>query len=97
MKKIKCSHHEHDWRPMKRGGAREQCTKCQDIFPCRHACDHFDCIAATGREMPEWVSDADQAREAMLAELAIIAPTVFAGIQKSKRAKRVKRELQEAA
>jgi hypothetical protein len=96
-RKPKCKHREHDWQPMKRGGAREQCTKCQDVFPCRHACEHLDCCAATGREMPEWCCDPVQAREAMLAELAIIAPTVFAAIQKPKRVKRAKRELQEAA
>jgi len=86
----KCNIRDHNWQPMKRGGAHEQCTKCQDIFPCRHACEHLDCIAATGREMPEWVNG-EQAREAMLAELAIIAPTVFAAAQKPERVKRTKR------
>ena len=72
-----CSKRQHDWQPMRRG-AREQCTKCADVFPCRHACEHLDCIVATSREMPDWVADAEQAREAMLAELAIIAPTTVA-------------------
>jgi hypothetical protein len=97
MKKPKCNIREHNWQPMKRGGAHEQCTKCQDVFPCRHACEHLDCCAATNRPMPEWCGDPDNARAAMLAELAIIAPTVFAAIQKPKRAKRVKPVLQEAA
>ena len=75
----RCSKSQHDWQPMKRrGSTREQCTKCADVFPCRHACEHLDCIAATGRGMPDWVADAEQAREALLAELVIIAPTTVA-------------------
>lgn len=70
---------------MKRGGAHEQCTKCSDVFPCRRDCTHLDCIVATGREIPESLANPDQAREAMIAELAIIAPTVHAAIGTPKR------------
>ena len=76
-RKPKCKHREHDWQPMKRGAAREQCTKCKDVFPCRHACEHYDCCAATGRPMPAFCSDPERTRDAMLAELAIIAPSVL--------------------
>lgn len=96
----RCSLRKHDWKPMKRGGAHEQCTKCNDIFPCRHACEHLDCIVATGRPLTQYyldvLLDPAQAVEAMLAELAIIAPTVFAAIGKTKK-KRTKRVLPEAA
>jgi hypothetical protein len=81
---------------MKRGGAHEQCTKCLDVFPCRHACDHLDCIVATGRALPEYVGNHDQARDALLTELAIIAPTVYAAINKPKR-QRAEHVLPEAA
>jgi hypothetical protein len=75
---------------MKRGGAHEQCTKCGDVFPCRNECSHLDCIVATGRELPGWCGDPDQTREAIMAELAIIAPTVHAAIGKIKRKPPVK-------
>lgn len=81
---------------MKRGGAHEQCTKCKDVFPCRNECEHLDCIVATGREIPDCWANPDQARENMLFELSIIAPTVYAAIGKAKR-KRVKHALPEAA
>lgn len=81
----RCAKRAHDWKPMKRGGAHEQCTKCHDVFPCRSECEHLDCIVATGREIPECWGNPEEAREAMLAELAIIAPTVFyAAIAKPK-------------
>jgi len=85
---------------MKRGGAHEQCTKCQDVFPCRSTCDHLDCIAATGRPLTQYfidtLADPEAALEAMRAELAIIAPTVYAAIGTLKR-KRTKRALPVAA
>lgn len=92
----RCSPRDHNWKPMKRGGAHEQCTKCLDVFPCRSACEHLDCIVATGREIPEYWANPEQARENMLHELSIIAPTVYAAIGKPKR-KRVKHALPEAA
>lgn len=92
----RCAKRDHNWKPMKRGGAHEQCTKCHDVFPCRSACDHLDCIVATGRELPSLCANPEEAREALLAELAIIAPTVYAAIDKPKR-KRVKHVLPEAA
>lgn len=99
-RKPRCSKREHDWKPMKRGGAHEQCTKCQDVFPCRSACEHLDCIAATGRPLTQYFKDVlvdpEAALEAMRAELAIIAPTVYAAIGKPKR-KRVQHALPEAA
>lgn len=96
----RCSKREHNWKPMKRGGAHEQCTKCGDVFPCRHACEHLDCIAATGRPLTEYFQntlvDPEAALDAMREELAIIAPTVFMAMDKPKR-KRVKHVLPEAA
>lgn len=80
----RCANGAHDWKPMKRGGAHEQCTKCRDVFPCRNDCTHLDCIVATGRELPALCANPDEAREAILAELAIIAPTVFAAVGKIK-------------
>lgn len=85
---------------MKRGGAHEQCTKCGDVFPCRHECEHLDCIAATGRPLTEYfknvLADPEAALDAMREELAIIAPTVYAAIGKPKR-KRAPEALPEAA
>lgn len=77
----RCSKSEHDWKPV-RGGASERCTKCRDVFPCRFDCDHLDCIVATGRPVPDYYANPEQARENMLAELAETSPTVFAAIQK---------------
>lgn len=94
-RKPRCAKNDHNWKPMKRGGAHEQCTKCGDVFPCRSACEHLDCIVATGRPIPDYYADPEKAREGMLAELAIIAPTVYAAIGKPKR-KRTKRALPEA-
>lgn len=39
-----------------RGGNRVECTRCGDIFPCRHDCNHIDCILATSRTLPDWVT-----------------------------------------
>ncbi len=36
---------ETDWIPI-RGGRALKCAGCGDRFPCRHACDHFDCADA---------------------------------------------------
>lgn len=97
-RKPRCSIREHNWKPMKRGGAHEQCTKCGDVFPCRHDCEHLDCVVATGRAIPECWANPEQARENMLEELAIIAPTVWAAAMKRQgRFKRQKRPLLEAA
>jgi hypothetical protein len=95
--KHRCNTRDHVDKPMKRGSARVQCTKCGDVFPCRHDCEHLDCIVATGRELPDWVGDHDKAREALHAELMIIAPTVLTGAPMRKRAKRVLSALPEAA
>lgn len=97
----RCSKSAHDWKPTKRRGpCREKCTKCGDVFPCRHECEHLDCIAATGRPLTEYFQHAlanpVEAIEAMLAELQIIAPQVYLLSQKPKR-KRVKHALPEAA
>ena len=40
----KCNHRT-EWSPM-RGGKRLKCTGCGDVFPCRHSCDHVDCMDA---------------------------------------------------
>jgi hypothetical protein len=93
----RCSHREHDWKPVKRRGpCREKCTKCGDVFPCRHDCEHLDCVVATGRAIPDCWANPEQARANMLEELAIIAPQVYLLAQKPKR-KRVARALPEAA
>jgi len=97
----RCKHREHDWKPTKRRGpCREKCTKCNDVFPCRHDCEHLDCIAATGRPLTQFFLDTlvnpETAIEAMLDELAIIAPQVYLLSQKPKR-KRVQHALPEAA
>ena len=92
----RCAKSEHNWKPMKRGGAHEQCTKCHDVFPCRNDCRHLDCIVATGREIPASCVNPEQMRGALLAELAIIAPTVHASIGVPKR-KRKLHALPEAA
>jgi len=85
----RCTKNAHDWKPMKRGGAHEQCTKCQDVFPCRHECEHLDCIAATGRPLTPYFQDVlvdpEAALDGMREELAIIAPTVYAAIDKPKK------------
>ncbi len=39
-----------------RGGRHVECTVCKDVFPCRTECGHFDCIQATGRQLPDWVT-----------------------------------------
>jgi len=97
----RCLKNQHDWKPTKRRGpCREKCTKCGDVFPCRHECEHLDCIAALNRPLTEYfqnvLANPDEAREGMLAELAIIAPQVYLLSQKPKR-KRVKFALPEAA
>jgi hypothetical protein len=86
----RCAKRDHNWKPMKRGGAHEQCTKCGDVFPCRSACEHLDCIVATGRTLPDYVANHDQARDALLSELEIIAPTVFAAVGTPKRKRKRK-------
>ncbi len=54
MPKLKCRH--HDWKPLKRGSSRERCTKCMDVYPCRHDCAHADCIVDTGRTLPDHIT-----------------------------------------
>lgn len=49
----KCS---HKWESMSRGSKRERCTNCGDVYPCAHACGHYDCIVDTGRTLPEHVT-----------------------------------------
>jgi hypothetical protein len=34
------------------GLLREKCCKCGDIFPCRNACGHYDCMQARGEPSP---------------------------------------------
>lgn len=42
MRRKKCRLREHtDVRI--RGSSRVRCTTCGDVFPCRTACEHFDC------------------------------------------------------
>lgn len=53
--KKRCKKSAHDWQPM-RGGKRERCVNCGDVYPCRTACEHVDCILDTGRELPDYVS-----------------------------------------
>jgi hypothetical protein len=55
MRIKKCSPGKHQDRRM-RGGNHIECIVCKDIFPCRHACEHFDCMLATGRPLPDWVT-----------------------------------------
>lgn len=54
MAKQKCRLGQHEDRRMK-GGHHIECTKCGDVFPCRHECSHIDCCLATGRKLPDWV------------------------------------------
>lgn len=89
-RKPRCKYREHDWQPTKRGAHREQCTKCGDVFPCRTSCEHYDCCAARGDAMPASCHDPDQTRETMLAELAIIAPSVLGATAMRKLAQRSK-------
>jgi hypothetical protein len=42
------------WVPMKRGSSHEKCIKCQTVFPCRHRCEHLDCITERGEALPAW-------------------------------------------
>jgi hypothetical protein len=75
MKKKRCKKGEH--QPM-RGGKRERCTKCGDVFPCRNECEHIDCILESGRELPDWVTVRDRATnlEASLGGELCSAPPV---------------------
>lgn len=58
---MKCSLRKRTWVPMGRGSKRERCTTCGTKFPCTHACEHFDCILATGRTLPDWVTLVERA------------------------------------
>lgn len=54
-----CRLRDHEWELL-RGGRHEQCKKCKTLFPCKHDCEHLDCIAARaemadGSPMPAWV------------------------------------------
>jgi hypothetical protein len=60
MKKPKCPIGQHADKLL-RGGKRTRCTKCGDVFPCSHACDHFDCRLARGEELPDMVVGFDYA------------------------------------
>lgn len=53
-KHNECSIEEHDWKPMKRGAKREQCSKCKTVYPCRGTCGHLDCIMDRDEELPDW-------------------------------------------
>ncbi len=55
MKRARCKPNDHTDRRM-RGGRRVRCTTCGDAFPCRHDCERVDCILATGRELPDWIT-----------------------------------------
>jgi hypothetical protein len=65
----KCKTRDHQDRAV-RGSADVVCTKCNDRFPCTHACGHWDCIVVTGRELPEWAGP--ETRDAVLAELEVL-------------------------
>lgn len=65
--RARCKLGQHKDRPM-RGGNRVECTRCGDVFPCRHPCNHIDCILATGRELPGWVEVDPSDVEAIVAE-----------------------------
>ena len=67
----RCNIRKHHDQPL-RGGARYQCEACQDVFPCRHDCEHLDCIVATGRKLPDTVGE--EARDALTAELTLLYP-----------------------
>lgn len=53
-RRAKCRPSQHDDRLMR--GGRVKCRKCGDVFPCRDACEHVDCAAATGRALPDWIT-----------------------------------------
>jgi hypothetical protein len=44
--------HETTWAK-KRGGKREVCGGCQGIFPCAHACRHWDCMEVRGEAVAD--------------------------------------------
>lgn len=46
------------WEELKRGSTRERCVNCNDVFPCRTACKHFDCMQDRGEDLPAGVTDA---------------------------------------
>lgn len=62
----KCPEGRHTDR-LVRGGKRCQCTVCGDSFPCRFECSHYNCMAATGRPLPE---EAAQTAESYNADTA---------------------------
>ena len=33
------------WRQVRK---HWKCTGCDDVYPCRHACKHFDCMETRG-------------------------------------------------
>jgi len=64
MKQPKCRIDEHAYEPI-RGGNHKKCSKCGDIFPCRHDCEHFDCMIETNRPLPDWVTLVENKPEAI--------------------------------
>jgi hypothetical protein len=81
---AKCRIREHDYQPMKRGSSNEKCTKCGDVFPCRHECDHWDCIAATGRALNDpMLVDSNHARYAIVCELKALAPMIYGDMRET--------------
>jgi hypothetical protein len=43
-----------------RGGKREKCTTCGDVFPCRKSgCQHLDCHEARGELPPDIIVAVD--------------------------------------
>lgn len=70
---------DHVWVEL-RGGAREKCIKCRTVFPCRHDCEHFDCMIERGDKLPEWAS-APSALDRMMAELSKTPDAVTGDIE----------------
>lgn len=55
-----CLKAEHAWRDV-RGGKYQRCEKCLTHFPCKHDCEHHDCIlvrsgraSELGEDLPGW-------------------------------------------
>jgi hypothetical protein len=49
MKRHRCKG-PHDWRERKRSPGTFECAGCGSVFPCRHACEHIDCLDKRGDE-----------------------------------------------
>lgn len=48
-----CKLWAHDWKPF---GEGEKCSKCGEIFPCAHDCEHMDCREVKGQPQEDWIT-----------------------------------------